>query len=104
MLEHIYLLCRPDSTDLVAGLREQKKGQRTLAIKITRAAGPKPFLSFSPSKKRFAFLRRPQITPEAFSMMGEACYGPTNITQGMSVKTVLFQLRIELNDATIQSK
>src|SRR6266496_648567 len=54
---------------LVSG---SKKGQRTLAIQIARAAGLKLFCAFSPSEKRFAFLRRPQITLEAFSMMGEA--------------------------------
>jgi len=41
-------------------------------MQIAREAGRKLFLSFSPSEKRFAFLRRPQITLEAFSMMGEA--------------------------------
>jgi hypothetical protein len=54
---------------LVSG---SKKGQRTPAIQIARAAGLKLFCAFSPSEKRFAFLRRPQITLEAFSMMGEA--------------------------------
>ena len=56
---------------LVTGLQGQK-GQRTPAMQIAREAGPKLFLSFSPSEERFTFLRRPQITPEAFSMMGEA--------------------------------
>ena len=35
-------------------------------------AGLNLFCAFSPSEKRFAFLRRPQITLEAFSMIGEA--------------------------------
>jgi hypothetical protein len=41
-------------------------------VQIARAAGLKLFCAFSPSEKRFVFLRRPQITLEAFSMMGEA--------------------------------
>jgi len=63
---------------LVSG---SKKGQRTLAIQIARAAGLKLFCAFSPSEKRFAFLRRPQITLEAFSMMGEALRRETYHTE-----------------------
>ena len=72
---------------LVAELREQK-GQRTPAMQIARAAGPKLFLSFSPSKERFAFPRRPQITREPFSMMGEACYYAKTIKPKNSVKQI----------------
>src|SRR6266508_2666527 len=56
----------------------------------------------SPSEKRLAFLRRPQITPEAFSKLGEASYAPINTTEGRSVKAVIW-LRIELSDASGKS-
>jgi hypothetical protein len=55
---------------------------------IAREAGPKLFLSFSPSRERFAFPRRPQITPEAFSMMGEAYYNAEIIKPKNSVKQI----------------
>ena len=35
-------------------------------------------------------------------MMGEACYAAINITRRKCVKRLYFQLRIELNDASIQ--
>ncbi len=55
----------------VTGLKEQK-GQRTPAMQIAREAGPKLFLSFPPPRNVLCSFVGSQITPEAFSMMGEA--------------------------------
>jgi hypothetical protein len=48
-----------------------KKRQHTPA-KHRRRGWPKTLPFISPSEERFAFLRLPQITLEAFSMMGAA--------------------------------
>src|SRR5207249_513762 len=80
---------------LVSG---SKKGQRTLAIQIARAAGLKLFCAFSPSEKRFAFLRRPQITLEAFSMMGEA-FTMRDISHGKNPSRKFYSQNLDQYDS-----
>lgn len=70
----------------------KQKSQHTLATDH-QSGWLSTLLFISPSEERFAFLlfgltsyRKPS------QRWGEACYGQTNITQGKSVKTVVFQL------------
>ena len=69
----------------------------------SRAAGSKLSFSYPPPRNGLRSCVWPQIMPEACSMMGEACYAPIDITRRKCVKSVVFQLRIELNDASVRS-
>ena len=55
---------------------------------IAREAGQKTLLIIFPLQGIFAFPRRPQITPEAFSKMGEAYYDAKTIKPKNSVKPI----------------
>src|SRR5881296_1619805 len=67
-----------------------------------KRAGSKLFSSFPPPRNALRSFVWPQITPEAFSMMGEACYEGTNTTWERTVKRIPFHLRILLNDAPVR--
>ena len=58
---------------------DNKKASAQDAAKRPRG-WPKTLLLISPSEERFAFLRRPQVTLEASSMMGEAYHDGSDIT------------------------
>ena len=69
-----------------------KKGQHAIAFEAL-APGLKLFSTFPFRGNGLRCLVGPQIILEAVSMMGEACYDATNITQGQSVKEI-FRLTI----------